>query len=124
VSNDGVAVVFFNNEKHQGPEKISWDEQRISAVKAASHEIFSCPFVFFVVKKAFPATDQHLPVCEEPSARLYFYLDQRFFFFLFQPFKGGILWVAFSELYPIQIVLMIYSMGLIIIRTSATSAAA
>ena len=44
-----VAVVFYYNEIHQRPEKISWDEQRISAVKAASHEIFSGRFVLFVV---------------------------------------------------------------------------
>ena len=37
-----VAVVFFYSERHERPEKISWDEQRIPAVKAASHKIFSC----------------------------------------------------------------------------------
>jgi hypothetical protein len=46
-----VDVVFFYNEKHQRPEKISWDQQRILTVNAISHEIFSGRFVLFVVKK-------------------------------------------------------------------------
>ena len=48
-----MAVVFFNNEKHEMTRKISWEEQRILAVKAASQEIFSGRFVLFVVKKEF-----------------------------------------------------------------------
>jgi len=35
------------------PRKNSWEEQRILAVKAASHEIFPGRFVPFVVKKEF-----------------------------------------------------------------------
>ena len=49
----GGCDIFFNNERHQRPEKISWEEQRIPAGKAASHEIFSGRLVLFVVKKLF-----------------------------------------------------------------------
>jgi len=42
---------ILNNEKHETTRKNSWQVQRMLAVKAASHEIFSGRFVLFVVKE-------------------------------------------------------------------------
>jgi len=59
-----VKAAFFYNETHQGPEKKSWDEQRILAANASSHEVFLGRFVFFVVRKEFlcyPGSLTHYP---------------------------------------------------------------
>jgi len=42
----GHRGMLLNNEKHQRPEKNSWDEKRISAVKAPSHKNFSGRWCF------------------------------------------------------------------------------
>ena len=63
-------VFFFTTKSTKRPEKISWDEQRILAVKAASHEIFPGRFVLFVVQKEF--------LCYPVSLSHYLSLDSIF----------------------------------------------
>ncbi len=47
----GFSKRFFNNEKHKKTRKNFMEATLTARLRRSSHEFFSSPFVFFVVKK-------------------------------------------------------------------------